>query len=362
LLVRRPFSVILPVMRNFLLGWLLFLAGPLQGAEIKLNFDPAADAQVLTNFHAVLAGAGRPGVWTVLTDVVPPQFAPVSDKAPVVTGRPVLAQTSQDSTDERFPIFVYDKETFSDFKLTARFKIVSGNSEEMAGMVFRFQNASNFYVIRASALGHNVRFYKMVNGVRSDPIGPQLDVATNVWHDLTVQCTGNQMIFWLDQKLLMPPLNDNTFTRGNIGLWTKSDAVSYFSDLTLDYTPEISAAQVLVNNVLKKESRLLGLRIYTLDREGKPAIIASNEAKEIGQTGGDAEKAALTDGKVSFGRGPDTVAVWLPYRDRNGDPMAAVWIRLKSFTGETQDHAITRATYINKAMQQEITSSEDLLK
>ena len=34
----------------------------------------------------------------------------------------------------------------------------------MAGLAFRFQNASNFYVVRASALGHNLRFYKMVNG------------------------------------------------------------------------------------------------------------------------------------------------------------------------------------------------------
>ena len=259
-------------------------------------------------------------------------------------------------------MFVYDPVTFGDFKLTARFKIVGGNSEQMAGVVFRFQNASNFYVIPTSALGHNVRFYKMVNGVRSDPIGPQLDVTTNVWHDLTVQCAGNQMRFWLDQQPFMPPLNDNTFARGKIGLWTKSDAVSYFSDLTVDYTPEISAAQVLVNNVLKKESRLLGLRIYTLNREGRHCVIASKDPKEIGQAGGDAQKAALTDGTVSFGIGPGTAAVWLPFRDRNGNPMAAVWVRFDSFLGETQDHAITRASYIIKAMQQEITSSEDLLK
>jgi hypothetical protein len=72
----------------------------------------------------------------------------------------VLAQTSKDQTDERFPILIYDGEIFQDFKLTTRFKIVGGMAEQMAGVVFRFQNASNFYVVRASALGHNVRFYK----------------------------------------------------------------------------------------------------------------------------------------------------------------------------------------------------------
>ena len=107
----------------------------------------------------------------------------------------------------------------------------------MAGVVFRFQNESNFYVIRASALGHNMRFYKVVNGVRSDPIGPETDISAGVWHTLAVQCQGNQITCWLDGKLVMPPLQDNTFTAGKIGFCTKSDAVSYFGDTTITYTP-----------------------------------------------------------------------------------------------------------------------------
>jgi len=276
--------------------------------------------------------------------------------------RPVLAQTSHDQTDERFPILVYDDNTFNDFKLTTRFKIVSGTAEQMAGVVFRFLNASNFYVVRASALGHNVRFYKVVNGVRSDPIGPQMDIATGVWHTLSVQAEGNKITVWLDQNPVMPTLSDITFTTGKIGFWTKSDAVSYFSDLTIDYTPLIPAAQTLVNNTVKRESRLLGLRIYALNSQGQPHIIASKDESEIGRPGDEADKAAITDGRVSFGREPGTVAVWLPYRDRNGDPMASVWVRLKSFFGETQDHAITRATMILKLMQAQISSSDELFK
>jgi hypothetical protein len=55
------------------------------------------------------------------------------------------------------------------------------------------------------------------------------------------------------------------------------------------------------------------------------------------------------------------VAVTLPLRDRNGDPMAAVRVQLKSFLGETQDHAITRATMILKQMQTQVTSKEELM-
>lgn len=331
------------------------------GAEIKIDFGDTTNNLTPADFHGTLAGTGQPGVWTVVFDEFPSLFPSFGNQKPAMVSRPVLAQTSQDPTDERFPILIYDGGTFGDFKMSAKFKIVSGVTEQMAGMVFRFQNASNFYVVRASALGHNVRFYKMVDGIRSDPIGPQLDVLAGVWHTLTIQCSGTQIIFGLDNNPGLA-LNDSTFASGKVGFWTKSDAVSHFSDLTIDYTPTISAAQALVNHIMAKETRLLGLRIYTLDPQGQAHVLASKDAKEIGLAGGDAEKNAINNGTVSLGRGPGTVAVWLPFRDRNGDPMAAVWVRLKSFLGETQDTAVTRATEIVRLMQAQITSSDDLLK
>ena len=42
--------------------------------------------------------------------------------------------------------------------------------------------------------------------------------------------------------------------------------------------------------------------------------------------------------------------------------MAAVHIRLKSFIGETQNNAVTRATILVKKMQAEVASSEALLQ
>jgi len=293
---------------------------------------------------------------------VPPLLAPLSQQAPVVTRRAVVAQTSTDPTDERFPMLIYDGETFKDFNLTTRFKIAGGTAEQMAGVVFRYQNESNCYVIRASALGNNVRFYKVVNGVRSDPIGPEAVIATNTWHTLAVQCQGNQITCWLDGKLVMPTLHDNSFATGKIGFRTKSDAVSYFGDTIITYTPLVPVAQTLVQSIMKKEPRILGLRIYPLDDQGQPRIAASKDEKEIGQPGTDAEKAAITGGKIYFGRGKGTVAVTLPLRDRNGDPMAAVRVQLKSFFGETQDTAITRARMILKQMQAQITSREELMQ
>jgi hypothetical protein len=350
-------------MRNLLFCFCLALALSASGEQIKINFSDFPEGTTPTNhFHTELAGGGQPGDWKIVMDQVPSLFTPFSERAPVNTSRAVLAQTSNDQTDERFPMLIYDGEIFQDFTFTTRFKIVGGVAEQMAGIVFRFQNASNFYVVRASALGHNVRFYKVVDGVRSNPLGPQLDISSGQWHTLAVQCLGNQIILSLDGKPVMPPLNDNTFANGKIGFWTKSDAVSYFSDPVIDYTPRIPAAQELVKSTMNKEPRILGLQIFTLDKQGQPHIIASKDEAEIGQPGTDAEKDAILNGKIYYGKDDGVDAITIPFRDRNGDPMAAVHLRLKSFLGETQDNALGRATLLLHAMQQEITSSDDLLK
>jgi hypothetical protein len=348
--------------QNFFFCLCLAFASTAFGAEIRFDFGEYSTGSSPTNFQAALAGDGQPGGWNIVEDSVPSAFTPFSGGAPLVNQRGVLAQAGGDLTDEHFPMFVYQGDLFRNFKFTARFKIVSGITEQMAGLVFRYQNASNFYVLRASALGHNVRFYKVVDGVRSEPIGTDSDISAGGWHNLAVQCHGNEITCWLDDKLVMPPLQDNTFGVGKLGFWTKSDSVTYFSDASIDYTPRIPAAQALVDDIMEKQPRILTLRIYTPGDGGHPKIIASNDAKEVGQPGEAAEQAALTDGTVSFGKSAGVVAVTLPFRDRNGDPIGAVRIRLKSFFGETQDNAVTRATQVLKLMQAQIGTSKDLLE
>jgi hypothetical protein len=201
-----------------------------------------------------------------------------------------------------------------------------------------------------------------VNGVRSDPIGPVVAVAAGDWHTLAVRCEGNQISVWLDDKSVMPPLGDNTFTEGKIGFWTKSDAVSYFADAGIDYTPRVPLAQSMVDTVLARQSRLLGLRIYATAADGAVRILASKDPSETGQPGTEAEAAAIKNGTVSFGRESNAVLVTLPMHDRNGEVIAAVRVKLKTFFGETQDNAVTRAMNILKLLQVMCLSAEDLRK
>jgi len=339
----------------------LVMALSAAGAEIQFNFGDYPEGATPTNFQAVLAGGGAPGIWKIVSAETPSAFAPFGTNAPVLNRSRVLAQTSGDPTDERFPMFVFTGEKFRNFKFTTRFEIVSGVTEQMAGFVFRYQNVSNYYVVRVNALAKNIRFYKMVDGVQSEPIGADVAVTTGVWHSLGVQCEGTQITVTFDDKPAMPALGDNTFNEGRLGFRTKSDAVCYFTDARVDYTPIVPAAQLIVNTLVQQEPKIMGLRIYTADTTNTTHVIASKDTAEIGKAGTDAEQKAIADGTVSFGREKGAVVLTLPLHDRNGEFIAAVRVRLKSFLGETQDNALSRARMIVEKIQGQIMSDRDLL-
>src|SRR6266496_3029694 len=121
-------------------------------AERAFDFGTMQENEPPPGFRSMVTGEGKAGNWRVMLDDVAPLLPPRSEKSPVVTKRAVLAQLSQDRTDEHFPLLVFEGETFWDFTFTTRFKTVSGTAEQMAGIVFRLQDETNYYVLRASAL------------------------------------------------------------------------------------------------------------------------------------------------------------------------------------------------------------------
>ena len=63
---------------------------------------------------------------------------------------------------------MYDDLTATDVDVSVRFKAVSGAVDRGAGIVWRYQNENNYYVVRANALEDNVGAYKVEKGKRSN--------------------------------------------------------------------------------------------------------------------------------------------------------------------------------------------------
>lgn len=152
-----------------------------------------------------------------------------------------LRQLDPDPTGARFPVAVLSDLTASEVDLSVKFRPVSGRVDRAAGLVWRFQDEDNYYVVRANALENNVVLYKVEGGKRTDlPLrgmgrtyGKPAQVPSGQWSTLRVVTNGNVFsVYYNGAKIY--EVEDSTFTRaGKVGLWTKADSVTDFDDLTV---------------------------------------------------------------------------------------------------------------------------------
>ena len=342
------------------------LACTASGAERHFNFGEYPVDQTPSNFLSAVSGQGKPGEWKVILDQVPSAMPARDTNAPALTEHAVVAQLEGFPINQYFPLLVLKDDLFGDFTFTTRVKIVGGAVAEMAGIVFRYQDPKNYYVLVASVLDRRFWFFKIVDGVRSDKlIGPQIEIAKNEWREMSVKCEGNHIHCLLDGKEIIPMITDSSFSLGKVGFLTKSDSVAYFTDAKLNYIPRETLAQSLVSDTIKEYPKLEGLKIFAV-RPGSdgPVVVASKNEKDMNQPGGDVEKDVIHNGKSYYGKDKKagTITLTVPLRDRNGEAIAAVRFVMNPFPGETQDTAAIKSQTMLKMMQPRVTSLEDLLQ
>jgi hypothetical protein len=309
----------------------------------------------------MLVGAGAAPRWEIVMREMPTVFTPLTDKALIVDRRPVLGQLAQDKVDERFPLLIYEEERFGDFTARVRMQLAEGDAEQLAGLVFRLQDDRNFYVLRLSALGGNVRFYKVVNGERGPPIGRNIEVKRGEWYELKIRCRGNQIQAWLNEEEVLPTLTDSSFLNGRIGFMTKSDTVAYFSDLHVDYRPLKSLATVLVEETLELYPRLLNVRMIGRAVEsGELEVLAAKNEVDIGKPAGSTERKVFDENQTYYQRTKPAAIVTAPVRDRNGDVLGVVEFHVQRFAGQTESTTLARVLPIVSRIQQRIGSAESL--
>jgi hypothetical protein len=184
------------------------------GQMTRIDFESAAHTGAIT-------GSGAPARWELLGDPTAP------------TKRKVLAQTSTDKTDYRFPLAILDAPAPANLDVSVRFKPVAGEVDRAAGLAARLRDRDNYYVVRANALEDNVRLYKMVGGQRLQFAGTNAKVPSGVWQELRLKVEGNRFEVFLDGKSLYTASDATFAAAGRVALWTKADSVTYFDDLRI---------------------------------------------------------------------------------------------------------------------------------
>jgi hypothetical protein len=100
------------------------------------------------------------------------------------------------------------------------------------GLIWHATDDRNYYLARANPLEQNIRIYRVVKGVRHMLKNFDRTIDIRHWHQLRVVHQGCEIdVFYDDTQVFH--LCDETFTQGRVGLWTKSDAVTYFDNLQL---------------------------------------------------------------------------------------------------------------------------------
>jgi hypothetical protein len=189
------------------------------GAAI-ISFAPGASNGLPGGFSIARTGKGMPPVWAVIADATVP-------------GGYVLAQTSADNTDYRFPLAIYDPISAVNLDVSVRFKAVGGHNDRAGGLAIRLLDAENYYVVRANALEDNVNFYRVVQGSRREITGVSAKVASDAWHSLGLKAEGDKFTISFDGKILFTA-TDRTFKgAGKVALWTKADSVTHFDALAI---------------------------------------------------------------------------------------------------------------------------------
>ena len=191
-----------------------------QSATTQIDISATKPGLPPEDFAFSRTGGGGVGEWRVLDD-------------PTASDRRVIAQTSTDKTDYRFPLAVYQRVSAKNVDVKVQFKPVAGTVDQAGGIVVRLTGPDDYYVVRANALEDNVRFYRVVKGKRQELKGANTKVAANEWHTLELRAEGDRFTVSFDGRQLFTA-QDNTFGgAGRLGLWTKADSVTYFDAITI---------------------------------------------------------------------------------------------------------------------------------
>jgi hypothetical protein len=211
------------------LGLALWLAGwgwIVLAAE-TIRFDSSAPGSLPAGWTVVMTHTGAAPKWEVRRDLSAPS-------------KPnVLAQVSADSTGGRFPMAILNTVNYGDGEVSVKFKTIAGKTDQAAGVVWRYRDPNNYYLVRANALENNIVMYKVEDGIRFSlapkgkppkTYGVRHRIPSRTWSILKVSFKKSRFEVYFDHRKVFEA-DDATFTQpGKVGLWTKADSVTYFDD------------------------------------------------------------------------------------------------------------------------------------
>ncbi|NQW04146.1 MAG: hypothetical protein HQ485_08965 [Acidobacteria bacterium] len=198
-----------------------------------LDGDAIGDEPLM---FAVLAGH-----WTVREDeggrvlrvdgsewVVGTEPARLDDKAAVLFSSTPEAFAGRVRQGLKFPYGVVPSAgEFSDGDMQVDFRLVGGESDQYASLLFGLGADANHYAFRYNTKDGDTAVWRVIDGERERVHhgGVHVEVPLGEWRTLRLRIDGTELTGWVDD------LQTLTYTlpgpiRGRVGLWSKADSIT----------------------------------------------------------------------------------------------------------------------------------------
>jgi len=202
-------------MKTLLFASLISIAMTALASADTVNFDNLKTGAAPPGWTATQTGSGS-AKWSVEKD----------DSAP---SQPNVLKQSGEAT---FPVCFKNDTSLKDGFVEVKFKPVAGKEDQAGGVIWRVQDANNYYISRANALEDNVTIYHTINGKRVAFKNINTKVTSGVWHTLRVNFAGNKFTVTFDGNKVIEATDESFANAGKVGVWTKADSVTLFDDFS----------------------------------------------------------------------------------------------------------------------------------
>lgn len=186
--------------------------------QAVFNFDRDALGKPPQRFTLAVTGEGPEIRWEVRQDRTAPS-------APNI-----LIQSGKAKSGANFALALLDNVMLEHGEMSVRFKALEGQEDQAMGLVYRYKDPQNYYVISASSKDDRCALYRLKKGKLKLLDTKSVIVSPYTWHELRITFTKDRYTALVDNEVVLGDKDSSFLGSGLVGLWIPSDSVMAFDD------------------------------------------------------------------------------------------------------------------------------------
>ncbi len=182
------------------------------------NFDRDALRKPPQGFTLAVTGEGSGVHWEVRQD----RLAPSAPN--------ILVQSGKANSGENFALALLDNVMLEHGEMAVHFKPLAGDEDQAAGLVYRYKDPQNYYVIFANSGNESCSIYRVKKGKTKQLDSKDVIISPYTWHELRITFAKENYTAFIDGQPVLGGKDSSFKAAGLVGLATKADSVIAFDD------------------------------------------------------------------------------------------------------------------------------------